>query len=149
MRTGIVWFKNDLRVQDNTSLQSAIEENDRVIAVYFFDPRLFKNDRFGFKKTGRYRAKFLVESIQDLKQNLTSHNISLLVYNKKPELIFPQLINEFDISIVYLQKEWTSEEVNIIHNVKNSIIKFEVDFVEQHDQFLFHPNINHKKTGYQ
>lgn len=50
MRTGIVWFKNDLWVQDNTSLQSAIEENDRVTAVYFFDPRLFENDRFGLKK---------------------------------------------------------------------------------------------------
>jgi len=62
MKTGIVWFKNDLRVQDNSSLHQAINENDWVIAAYFFDPRLFEIDKFGFRKTERYRAKFLLET---------------------------------------------------------------------------------------
>jgi len=140
MKTGLVWFKNDLRVQDNTSLQKAIEENDRIIGVYFFDKRLFENDRFGFKKTGRYRAKFLMESVEDLRQNLAIYNISLFIYDEKLETAFPKLVKEFDINTIYLQKEWTSEETDIINQVKNSVQQFKVDFVEQYDQFLFHPD---------
>jgi len=140
MKTGLVWFKNDLRVQDNTSLESAIKENDRIIGVYFFDPGLFKKDRFGFNKTGQYRAKFLVQSVENLKQNLAAHNISLLVYNEKPETIFHQLAKKFNVSKIYLQKEWTTEEVDIIKKAKKSLIKFEVNLVEQYDQFLFHPD---------
>jgi len=140
MKTGLIWFKNDLGVQDNASLKKAIEENERVIAVYFFDPRLFEQDRFGFQKTGRYRAKFLIETVEDLKRNLANHNISLLSYNKQPEEVFPKLFEEFNFTSIYLQKEWTAEEVYIIKKVKNSLKELEVNFVEQYNQFLFHPD---------
>jgi len=140
MKTSLVWFKNDLRVQDNSSLQKAIEESDRVIGVYFFDPRLFEKDRFGFKKIERYRTKFLIETIENLKQNLEACNISLLIYNKKPETVFPLLAKEFNINTIFLQKEWTAEEVDTIKKVKNTMKELEVDFVEQYDQLLFHPD---------
>jgi len=142
MKTGLVWFKNDLRVQDNTSLHDAIEENECVIGVYFFDSRLFEDDRFGFKKTERFRTKFLIETVKDLKQNLTDLNISLLTIIAYPETIFPKLVDYYNVKSIYLQKEWTSEEVEIVNKVKNSLKErqYNISFVEQYDQFLFHPN---------
>ena len=38
-KTGLVWFRNNLRTQDNVSLKKAIENHSKVIAVYFFDPK--------------------------------------------------------------------------------------------------------------
>ena len=35
----LVWFRNDLRTLDNTSLQQACANDAGVIAVYCFDPR--------------------------------------------------------------------------------------------------------------
>ena len=86
---GLVWFRNDLRVHDNESLTNAIQENETVIAVYFFDPRHFEETRFGFKKTEKFRAKFLIESVTALKRNLEKLNIPLLVYHQKPEDCIP------------------------------------------------------------
>jgi deoxyribodipyrimidine photo-lyase len=51
IKTGLVWFRNDLRVADNYSLSKATLENDRVIALYCFDPRSFSVGQYGFKKT--------------------------------------------------------------------------------------------------
>ena len=68
--TALVWFNTNLRVQDNSVLASACREHDRVIGIYCFDPRLFVEDNFGFKKTEKFRAKFLIESVQALKENL-------------------------------------------------------------------------------
>jgi deoxyribodipyrimidine photo-lyase len=84
-KQGLVWFKNDLRVADNASLSNAINENDSVIAVYFFDTRQFELNKYGFKTTEKFRAKFNIESVKELKANLKKLNISLLVYNDLPE----------------------------------------------------------------
>ena len=43
---------------------------EHVLPVYVFDPRHFATTRFGSAKTGVYRARFLMESVQDLKSNL-------------------------------------------------------------------------------
>ena len=51
--TGLVWFRNNLRIQDNVSLKKAIDNHNKVIAVYFFDPKYFSVDKFGFKKTAK------------------------------------------------------------------------------------------------
>ena len=100
--TGLVWFRNNLRVQDNISLKKAIDENQQVIAVYFFDPKYFKKDNFGFKKTEKYRAQFLIETIADLKQNLADLNITLLSYFDAPEnklliYVIPFLLIKFTL----------------------------------------------------
>ncbi len=118
---GLVWFRNDLRVHDNESLSNAIKENDSIIAIYCFDPRHFENTRFGFKKTEKFRTKFLIESVTALKQNLGKLNIPLLVYHQKPEDIIPEIIAQNEISSVYFQEEWTSEEMEVLKNIKSKV----------------------------
>ncbi|MFV8466643.1 DASH family cryptochrome [Flavobacterium sp. LB1P62] len=135
---GLVWFRNDLRVNDNESLSNAIGENDTLIAMYCFDPRHFENTRFGFKKTEKFRAKFLIESVTALKQNLEKINIPLLVYHQKPEEIIPEIIAQNGINSVYLQEEWTSEEIEVLENIKSKISD-SVAFKSTYNQFLFHP----------
>lgn len=135
---GLVWFRNDLRVHDNESLTNAIQENDTVIAVYCFDPRHFEQTRFGFKKTEKFRAKFLIESVTVLRQNLEKLNIPLLVYHQKPEDCIPEIVTRNEINSVYFQEEWTSEEIEILENIKSKI-SVSVSFKATYNQFLFHP----------
>ncbi|MBW1296622.1 DASH family cryptochrome [Aquimarina litoralis] len=137
--TGLVWFRNDLRVDDNTSLYKATTDNDRVIGVFCFDPRLFKKNEFGFRKTEKFRAKFLIESIIDLKENLASRNIPLLVFGKKPESVIPKLVDEYAVNAIYTQEEWTTEETIVSEAVKSSIKGLGSKWITSYDQFLFHP----------
>ncbi|MFA9190224.1 DASH family cryptochrome [Flavobacterium sp. FZUC8N2.13] len=135
---GLVWFRNDLRVNDNESLNNAMQENDAIVAVYCFDPRHFEKTRFGFKKTEKFRAKFLIESVTELKQNLDKLNISLLVYYQKPEDCIPEIICQNEINSIYFQKEWTSEEIEVLENLKSKV-QNSVVFKATYNQFLFHP----------
>ncbi len=134
----LVWFRNDLRVEDNTSLTKACM-GEKVIALYCFDPYYFETSPFGFKKTEKYRAKFLIETVSQLKESLNQLNIDLLVFYKKPENIIPELIQKHNITKVFLQKEWTAEEINTLERVKHKCDPT-VIFEESYDQFLFHPD---------
>lgn len=136
--TGLIWFRNNLRTQDNTSLKKAIENHPKVIAVYFFDPKLFEKDTFGFKKTEKFRTKFLIETIIDLKENLAKLNITLLTYFESPENKIASLVDALSVDTIYTQKEWTKEEVDTNNLVKSSL-KETTKFIEDYDQFLYHP----------
>ncbi len=135
---GLVWFRNDLRVNDNESLTLAIEENESVIAIYFFDPRHYEQTHFGFKKTEKFRAQFLIESVTQLKQNLEKLNISLLVYHQKPEDCIAEIIAQNEINSVYFQAEWTSEETTVLEKTKSRTPNY-IAFKATYNQFLFHP----------
>lgn len=135
---GLVWFRNDLRVHDNESLTNAVQQNETVLAVYCFDPRHFEETPFGLKKTEKFRAKFLIESVTALRESLEKLNIPLLVYYQNPEDSIPEIISQNDITAVYFQEEWTSEELEILENVKTKSLDF-VNFKSTYNQFLFHP----------
>lgn len=135
---GLVWFRNDLRVNDNLVLNKAIKQHKNIIAVYCFDPRHFEVDTFGFKKTEKFRANFLIETVEDLKKNLQDLNIELFVYCDKPENTIPNLVEQFSVNSIYLQKEWTSEEAEVLEAVKSNIPE-RLSFYEYYNQFLFHP----------
>ncbi|MCB0383017.1 MAG: DASH family cryptochrome, partial [Psychroserpens sp.] len=135
---GLVWFRNDLRVQDNTVLNTAIRNHKSVIAFYCFDPEHFHTTSYGFRKTEKFRAKFLIETITNLKANLNALHIELFISTETPESGIKRLVEQFKIQSIYLQKEWTSEEVSVLNKVKKSL-GAEVNVHDYFDQFLYHP----------
>jgi len=136
--TGLIWFRNNLRIQDNVSLKKAIDNHNKVIAVYFFNPKHFSVDEFNFKKTAKFRAQFLIETIQNLQVSLEELNITLLTYFDTPENKIHQLCDAFNVDTIYTQKEWTQEELDTNGNIKKSI--GDINFIEDYDQFLYHPD---------
>ena len=136
---GLIWFTNNLRTIDNKVLFEASKRSDSLIAYYNFNPLLFKKNKWGFKKTEKFRTKFLIESIDNLKKNLLKLNISLAIdfsedYNKLFDLIDRQ-----KISSIYFQKEWTSEETKTQNKIFNKISK-KIKKSSFYDQFLFQPS---------
>ena len=78
MKTALVWLRNDLRFEDQQSFFKACNGFDRVVAYYAFEPKDFQNTIWGFQKMGKFRIKFLLETLQALKEELAQHNISLI-----------------------------------------------------------------------
>ena len=104
--TSIVWFTDNLRARDNFVLGAAMKASRRVIGVYFLTPERFNETQFGFKKTEKFRAKFLLQTLNDLKSELDTLNISLLVFNTAVEKQMRELVKIYDVNAVYQQKEW-------------------------------------------
>ena len=136
--TGLVWFGNDLRVLDNDVLAAAVEKHSKIIGVYFIDPKLFKENKFGFKKMDVFRAQFLLESLNDLQHQLLKKNISLLVYLDSPENIIKDVCKNHQIDTIYKQKEWTYEEASSKKAVQE-ILEKNIVIKEVYNQFLYHP----------
>lgn len=136
----LVWFRNDLRINDNHSLLNATKNVGKTIGIYCFDPRHFAETKYGFKKTEKFRARFLLESVIELRKNLAEKNISLLIYFDQPEAVFEKIIKEYSISKVYFQKEFTEEEITVSKNLQGFENLAGVQWMETFDQFLFHPD---------
>ncbi len=136
-QTGLIWFGNDLRIRDNEVLAKAAQENDRLIGIYCLSPSLIKTTNFGFRKLGVHRAKFLLETLSDLKESLAQKNISLLVYFERPEKKIPETCTKFTIQKIYKQQEWTSEEIAEVKQVQARIP--EISIKEIYNQFLYQP----------
>lgn len=127
----IIWFRNDLRVFDNAVLSSALNRLKDLppnhssvsdfICVYCFDPRHFQQTPYQTPKTGIYRAKFLIESIQNLRKNLKGFGSNLLVSFEKPENLIPNLLSPEKINEIYCLGEATYEEINVEKKVEKAI----------------------------
>ena len=138
-KTALVWFRNDLRTQDHQNLAEATEKYESVVAYYSFDPRLFEDTDWGFKKTEKYRAQFLIDTIVDLEKQLSTLNIPLYTDRKYPEESIPLMVASFDIKALYFQEEWTEEEAEVAASVISQIDQT-VTIVRRKEQFLFHPD---------
>lgn len=136
--TGLVWFGNDLRVHDNDVLSLAIKNHSKVIGIYIIDPKLFEENEFGFKKMELFRTQFLLESLNDLQQQLLRKNISLLVFIDKPEIRLKAICDSYKINSIYKQKEWTYEE-NISKIKVQKLLSENIKIIEIYNQFLYHP----------
>ncbi|KAJ1304547.1 hypothetical protein OPQ81_005688 [Rhizoctonia solani] len=138
----IALLRNDLRVSDNPILYAARDapKTTHLLPLFVFDERQielsgvagFKEAQrpedeplsaartriCGFWRTGRHRARFLVQSVFDLKSQLKSLGSDLGIYMGRPENIVPQLVHQLldqgdTIEGVWLQQESASEEVSV------------------------------------
>ena len=130
----LVWFRSNLRVEDNTSLSKAIRDSSRVIGYINIDPTIFELSDYGFKKTEKFRTKFLLESIQDLKKQLNDINISLIITNQDFETSINSIIEKYNVRSIYMQKEWTRDEL-----AEEKQIPKNINLIKDFDQFLYSP----------
>ncbi|MYL36854.1 DASH family cryptochrome [Halobacillus litoralis] len=133
----IVWFRNDLRVHDHKPLTRAVMAGYPVIALYIFDPYEYRDLSYGFKKTGRHRAQFIQESLEDLRTNLAELNVPLVIRYKDPVDAFLELSDYLTINGVYLHEEIATEEQQTERGVRKALPG--VPFYVDHGHNLFPP----------
>ncbi|KAG9292849.1 hypothetical protein G9A89_016211 [Geosiphon pyriformis] len=131
----ICLLRNDLRVHDNPVFYHAcrVFGVTHILPVYCFDPRQVDLARltddiitthqsptthyFGFERCGKWKEKFLLESVLDVKKQLQKRSSDLLIRYGKPEELIPSLVEklskEYRVLGVYLQKEVTDEETHV------------------------------------
>ncbi|MDX1940531.1 MAG: DASH family cryptochrome [Saprospiraceae bacterium] len=113
-KRAIIWFRQDLRLHDNEALSEALQNADEVIPIYVFDERIFKGKTsYGFPKTNKFRAKFIIESVQDLRNSLCQLGSNLIVRVGKPEEEIFKIAQEARTSWVFCNRERTRDEVEV------------------------------------
>ena len=137
-KTILVWFRKDLRIHDNEILTEAVRKGGSIIPVYCFDPRQFELTSFNTRKTGLIRAKFLLESVADLRNSFRAAGGDLIIRIGKPESILPELVVKYKVDEVYHHREVASEETGVSTLVENALWKLKINLKHFIGHTLYH-----------
>jgi deoxyribodipyrimidine photo-lyase len=138
MKTSIIWFKTDLRVEDNETLVKAIAQSEQVIPVYCFDDSYFETTTYGFKKTGSFRAQFLLESLENLDKNLRKLGSGLVILKGKPEVEITKIVKEYKAQKVFAKREVAFEEKQTEKLVQTELFKLRCELETFSTSTLYH-----------
>lgn len=129
-------FRRDLRVDDNTALNRALEMSDEVIPCFIFDPRLADENR----KCFNYNTfQFLLESLVDLKGQLNSKGSELFLFSGLPEDIIKELAQKYKIGAVFFNKDYTPFSRKRDEAIGRTCTDMGIDFFSYHDALLHEP----------
>jgi deoxyribodipyrimidine photo-lyase len=138
-RRAIVWFRQDLRLHDNEALATALRMAEEIIPVFIFDERVFfGTTRFGFPKVGKFRAKFILESVADLQKNIENIGGGLIIHVGRPEQVLSELAQSLKASWVICNRERTHEEVLVQDGLEKKLWGIGVELLYTRGKMLYH-----------
>ncbi|MCL9814566.1 DASH family cryptochrome [Natranaeroarchaeum aerophilus] len=139
METAVVWFRDDLRVEDNLTLADAVSAAETVVPLYVFDPRRRRESQYGPDKMGSHRGQFRRESVDDLRESLQDRGGELVVREGLVEDVVPSVVEGVDADAVFAQTKPATEEVEREHAVRDAL-PGTVDFQRRFTHTLHHLN---------
>lgn len=98
-------FRRDLRLKDNTGLISALDHGAKVIPCFILDKRLL--DSTPIKPKNNNAIQFMIESIEDLDQQLKQKNARLHLFFGKLHEIIAELMTKEKIDSVHFNDDYT------------------------------------------
>lgn len=98
--TGLVWFRRDLRLDDNPAWATATNEHERVVALFVLDPALF--DRASQRRRDR-----MVGDLLALDERLRTLGGSLCVVSGDPREVVVGIASEHGCCAVHANSDAT------------------------------------------
>ena len=114
----ILWFKNDLRLHDNESLQKAIASGKAILPVYCFDPQHYRQLDLGFAKADGVRLEFAKQCVTDLRKNIQKIGGNLLIATGNSAKIISNLVKDYDCDEIFAEQEFATEELDLITELR-------------------------------
>lgn len=112
----LVWFKHDLRLDDNPVLLEAMQ-SEACLPVYCLDPAQFIPDKRGMRPCGARRAAYLLESLADLNASLQQLGSGLVVRIGAADQILPTLCAQLGVKRVVTHAEHAPHELALASRV--------------------------------
>jgi deoxyribodipyrimidine photo-lyase len=139
MSRAIHIFRRDLRIHDNTALRRACEEHDEVLPVFCADPRQLEDNEYRSDNA----VQFMVESLQELREELRSLDSELHVYNDKPE----KVVKHLEADAVYINQDVTPFSKKRDKALQNIVENSGATFHSCHDAYLAKPGTIKTQKG--
>ena len=158
----IVWFKRDLRLQDNEAIHNAIQSGQPTLLLYVFEKSLQNDTHYSAR-----HWNFIKQSIVALNAELQPHQTKVLAVNGEVISTINSILELYTIKKVYSHQETgiritydrdkafkrfcKNNQINWVENINNGIfrgLKNRSNWVVQWEkymnepQFAFLPNDN-------
>jgi deoxyribodipyrimidine photo-lyase len=134
-KISLCWFRRDLRIEDQTALFYALQQEEQVLPLFIFDRHIL--DALEDKTDAR--VSFIYQQIASLKAFFEKQGSSMLVRYGHPEQIFQELVEEFEVQTVYTNRDYEPYAQSRDAQVEALLAKKNIPFLTFKDQVIFEP----------
>ena len=113
-KLGIHWFRLDLRLNENPSLNYLAKEVDKIIPIYIYDENI---------EIGKASKCWLEKSLENLHNDLSKLNSQLYVFRGNPKKIINNIIANKNISSVSWNRLYDKHSIERDKKIKSYLIK--------------------------
>ena len=132
MKISIFWYRRDLRLEDNTGLFKALNENENILPIFIFDDSILDE-----LPEDDARVNFIYESLSKINKQLNNHNASLQILKGQIDDVWEKLVTTYDIQKVYLNKDYEPYAIKRDQKIKEFLNSKGIEMKTFKDQVIF------------
>ena len=142
MSSAIVWFRNDLRLKDNSALTAAVKAGHDVIPLYIHDENLAKP--WSIASASQY---WLYHSLQKLDAQLQKKGLSLILRAGDSQTELDKLVKESKASHVYWNRRYEPACTETDTQIKKYLKDTQIDVESFKSNLVYEPHEIKNKQG--
>lgn len=135
----VVWFRQDLRLDDNPALQAAIARGNPIVPMYILDTQ-----HAGHCSLGSASKVWLHHSLDALNKSLNNH---LTLLQGDPIKLLDELVNQHSIDAVYWNRCYSPWEIERDKKIKRLLANQKITVKSFGANLLFEPMTVLKDDG--
>jgi deoxyribodipyrimidine photo-lyase len=141
-----MWFRRDLRLEDNAALYHALKAGKPVVPVFIFD----KNILDQLEERADRRVHFFHAALLEMQLLLSKLGSTLEVYFGRPEEIIVSIIKKYKVGNVYTNYDYEPYAVERDTTIKKILIAEGINFITYKDHVIFEKSeiLKDNKTPY-
>jgi len=132
MKISIFWYRRDLRLEDNTGLFKALNENENILPIFIFDDSILDE-----LPEDDARVNFIYESLSKINNQLNNHKASLQILKGQIDDVWEKLVTTYDIHKVYLNKDYEPYAIKRDQKIKEFLNSKGIEMKTFKDQVIF------------
>lgn len=130
-KKAILWFRNDLRINDNPALESAILNNE-ILPIYIFEQEIHQH-----KTLGSASKLWLHHSLESLNQDLDN---KLNFYNDDPLEVLKKLVSEYNCESIYWNRRYEPLNIQKDTQIKKYFQQHQISVSSFNGSLLWEPH---------
>ncbi|BBB15778.1 deoxyribodipyrimidine photolyase [Candidatus Rickettsiella viridis] len=146
---GLVWFREDIRIHDNTALYQAAKScTDGIVGIFVIDAGLWRQHRMA-----ACRVRFMLSGLEELSASLQKRNIPLVIVqvNKTTDIakIFQEYMKKYNLGTLFFNRQYELNELRRDKQICDYLQKKYIQCNSYHDQTILAPGtVLTKKSNY-
>ena len=132
MKISIFWYRRDLRLEDNTGLFKALNENENILPIFIFDDSILDE-----LPEDDARVNFIYESLSKINKQLNNHQASIQIFKGQIDDVWEKLVTTYDIQKVYSNKDYEPYAIKRDQKIKEFLNSKGIEMKTFKDQVIF------------
>lgn len=134
---GLIIFRRDYRLHDNTALYHAFKECHKVLPIFIFTKEQIDDQKNSYKSDKS--VQFLIESLGDIETEIRQYGGKLSIYYGEMDKVITSVLSKNKIDCLYINADYTPYAKKRDYNIQQICDIQKVEFKCYHDVCLFPP----------